>query len=151
MPVTAEAEITIQGPIDAVFSQFVDHRTWADWMPPVFRPMRGPDRQLRAGDRLIVKLGGALPSFISVERVDGPREVCWSGGLPGILFARHTFFFESVEGGATRIRSVEPWTGLLALTPLATRIQRAAAAGGRAQLGGFERWFMSRQSSARAA
>jgi hypothetical protein len=151
MSLTAEAEITIVGAIDDVFSEFADHRTWADWMPSVFRPLYGPSRRLRRGDRLIVKLGGALPSLITVDRVEASREVCWSGGVPGIMFARHTFFFDAVGPDSTRIRSVEPWTGLVTrVKPLARGILRAAEAGGRAQLVGFDRWFQQRRP-ARAA
>jgi hypothetical protein len=151
MPLIAEAEIVMVGPVEAIFADFVDYRTWAGWMPPVFRPLYGPPRQLRRGDRLIVKVGGALPSLITVDRLESPREVCWSGGIPGLMFARHTFIFDAVGKDSTRIRSVEPWSGLTTLVkPLADSILRAAQAGGRAQLRGFDRWFQA-QRPARAA
>jgi hypothetical protein len=141
MPLIAEAERTISGPIETVFSRFIDYRSWAAWMPPKFRPMRGPSRPLRTGDRLLVRVGG-LPSFLRVELVEGPREVCWSGGVPGVLLARHTFTFEALGEKSTRIRSSEPWTGLLVgITPIAARIKGVAERVGRAQLEGFDRWF----------
>jgi hypothetical protein len=141
MPFTAEAELTLDAPIEAVFSQFIDYPKWTHWMPATFRPMGGPSRSLAPGDRLLVNVTG-VPSRLRVERVDPPTEVCWSGGLPGLLVARHSFFFESV-GGATRIRSVEPWTGLLSNVGIvARRIQRTAERVGLAQLQGFESWFM---------
>ncbi len=139
MPVIAEGEQTVSGPIDAVFAQFIDYRSWAAWMPSLFRPLRGPSRPLRQGDRLLVRVKG-LPSVLTVDRLDAPREICWSGGLPGLLYARHTFTFEAVDGHSTRIRSVEPWTGLLThLRPAS--LQRAAEDGGRRQMQGFDRWF----------
>jgi len=141
MALIAESELTISGPIDTVFSQFVDFRRWSAWMPASFRPMRGPSRPLRQGDRLLIRVTG-LPSIIRVERVEGPREVCWSGGLPGVMHARHTFTFEAVGDKTTRVRSTEPWTGVVTkVKPLADRIQGAAERVGRHQLEGFGRWF----------
>ncbi|MGH7269500.1 MAG: SRPBCC family protein [Polyangiaceae bacterium] len=151
MTLTAEAELTIAGPIESVFAQFIDYTHWAEWMPAVFRPIRGPARAIRPGDRLLMKVGGAVPSLLSVDRVEAPREVCWSGGVPGLAYARHSFYFDKVSDSATRIRSVEPWTGLLTMIkPLADGLLKAARAGGRDQLDGFERWFQQ-QRSARAA
>ena len=31
MPMIAEAERTISGPIETVFSRFIDYRSWAEW------------------------------------------------------------------------------------------------------------------------
>jgi hypothetical protein len=151
MTFTAEAETTIAGPIDAVFEAFIDYRAWAQWMPPTIVPVRGPDRALHQGDRLFVRIANALPSVLTVDRLDAPREVRWSGGIPGLVMARHSFLFEAAAEGSTRIRSVEPWTGLLtAPRSLARGLLRAAERGGRAQLAGFARWF-SQESARRAA
>jgi hypothetical protein len=141
MALIAESELTISGPIDTVFSQFVDYRRWSAWMPASFRPMRGPSRPLRQGDRLLIRVTG-LPTIIRVELLEAPREVCWSGGLPGVMHARHTFTFEAVGDKTTRVRSTEPWTGVVTrVKPLADRIQGAAEREGRHQLEGFGRWF----------
>jgi hypothetical protein len=141
MALIAESELTISGPIEAVFSQFVDYPRWRAWMPASFRPMRGPSRPLRAGDRLIIRITG-LPSIVHVDRVEWPREVCWSGGLSGVMHARHTFTFEAVGDKTTRIRSTEPWTGAVTkVKPLADRIHSVAERVGRSQLEGFGRWF----------
>jgi hypothetical protein len=142
MPLIAATEYTIAGPIDTVFSRFIDYPQWAAWMPSIFRPMRGPSRPLRTGDRILISLSG-LPSFIKVELVDAPREVRWGGGVPGILHASHTFRFEAVDEKTTRILSSEPWTGLVTHVPtIGARIQKTAEAAARGQLKGFERWFL---------
>ncbi len=141
MTFTADAELTISGPIEAVFSRFVDYRRWEEWMPSTFRPMRGPSRPLRSGDRLLIRVTG-LPSFIKVFQVDSPREVAWGGGIPGLLSARHSFVFEALGDKTTRIRSSEPWTGLVTnVQSVADRIKRSAEKVGLSQLEGFERWF----------
>lgn len=145
MPVTAETELTIPGPIDAVFARFIDYPGWAAWMPSLFRPMRGPSRPLVQGDRILVRVKG-LPTYLKVERLEAPRAICWTAGLPGFLFARHTFTFEALEDRATLIRSVEPWTGLLTLLRPSS-LRRAAEDGGRLQLQGFDRWFREQYAS----
>jgi hypothetical protein len=142
MPFTAEAELTIAAPIEAVFESFIDYRTWGKWMAPVLRPVTGPARALRPGDRLFVLIGNVAPLLLSVDRVEAPREVVWSGGIPGVLVARHSFFFEPVGKDQTRIRSVEPWSGLLTAA-VGGPLKRAAEIGGRRQLRGFERWYGS--------
>jgi hypothetical protein len=147
MPLVAELDHTVAGPIEAVFTQFIDYRGWHAWMPAVFRPLRGPARPLRTGDRLLLKVGGA-PSLLKVERVDAPNTVVWSGGVPGVLHARHTFTFEALGPDATRIHSSEPWTGLLTRIPtLAARIKKAANVGARQQLQGFDRWFTAKYAT----
>lgn len=141
MALIAQSELTVPGPVDAVFSQFVDYPRWTAWMPASFRPLRGPSRPLRAGDRLLIRITG-LPAIIHVDRVESPREVCWSGGLSGVVRARHTFTFEPAGDKATRIRSTEPWTGAFTkVKPLADRIRSGAERIGRSQLEGFGRWF----------
>jgi hypothetical protein len=147
MPLVAELEHTVAGPIEAVFTQFIDYRGWEAWMPPIFRPLRGPSRPLRGGDWLLVKAGGA-PSLIKVERVEAPHEVVWSGGVPGFLHARHAFTFEALGPEATRIRSVEPWTGLLTRLPaVAARLKKSAEIAGRQQVQGFDRWFNAKYAT----
>ena len=141
MTFTADAELTIAGPIDAVFTRFIDYPRWSEWMPSTFRPMRGPSRPLRPGDRLVIRVTG-LPSVLQVFDVNSPREVSWGGGIPGLLSARHSFLFEAVGEKTTRVRSSEPWKGLATNVPsVAARIKRTAEKVGRSQLEGFERWF----------
>ena len=145
MSCVARGEETVPGSIDAVFAEFTDYRTWTAWMPPLFRPVWGPSRPLREGDRLVVRLG-ALPTVLKIERLRAPHEVCWAGGIPGFLHARHTFSFEPTPEGSTRIESAEPWTGVLTTaTPVAKAIVRSAEAVGRAQLRQFRKWMVERR------
>jgi hypothetical protein len=141
MPLVAEFEQTIAGPIDTVFSRFIDYRNWGAWMPSTFRPLRGPSRPLRTGDRLLLLITG-LPQLLMVDKVDAPFQVVWSGGVPGVLHARHTFTFEAVGDKSTRIHSSEPWTGVVThVKPIAAKIKKTASVVGRAQVAGFDRWF----------
>jgi hypothetical protein len=147
MSIIAEIDTTVETSLEAAFAAFTDYRNWAKWMPRSFRPMRGPSRSLRERDRLIVRVAG-LPSLITVEQVLAPREVAWTGGAPGVLRARHTFFFEGA-GDATRIRSVEEWTGVVTrVGPIARQLKRSAEKIALAQLEGFRRWTRSRDAAA---
>jgi hypothetical protein len=147
MPFVAEAELTVAGPLEAAFAQFIDFPRWSAWMPALFRPLRGPSRPLRTGDRLLVAVAGA-PTLIHVESIEAPREVRWSGGLPGLLYARHSFTFEAAGPDSTRIRSTEPWVGVLTRLPIHAPLKRVAERAGRAQLKGFERWLSREHASA---
>ncbi len=58
------------------------------------------------------------------------------------MFARHTFAFEAVDEKTTRVRSTEPWEGLVTkVKPLADRNHGEAQRVGKSQLEGFDRWF----------
>lgn len=152
MSFMASASRRIQLDPEQAFERFVDFRNWAAFMPDSFRPLRGPDRPLKPGDRLKLSLDtGALklPVVIGVFCLDPPHEIVWGGGN-ALLFASHRFGFEPAEGGGVRICSDEEWTGLLAnVGPVARRVKRQAEIVGRAQLEGFAR-YIERESSVAA-
>jgi hypothetical protein len=138
MAVVASAEIELDEPVAALFARFVDYTTWASWMPSNFRPVRGPSRALRVGDRVTVRMGPGLLTPLSVLRLRPGREICWRGGIPGVLVGEHSFFFDDLGDGRTRIRSEEPFTGVLPrLGPLGRAIEREAGHTGMKMLEGF--------------
>jgi hypothetical protein len=97
-----------------------------------------------------VLIGNAAPTLLTVDVLEAPREVVWSGGIPGVLSARHSFLFDAA-GGGTRVRSIEPWSGIVtAPKGVASALHRVAETGGRTQLRNFDRWF-SAQPRASAA
>lgn len=118
MPAVSRAEIVINQPVAAVFGELIDFGRWARWMPPVFRPARGPSGPLAVADRLLVRLGGALPMGLRVVCVSPNAELTWRGGVPGLLVGEHSFYFDDLGGGQTRVRSEERFAGLLAHVPL---------------------------------
>jgi hypothetical protein len=145
MAFTASATRTIDAARADAFDKFIDFRNWRSFMPRAFRALSGPERPLRAGDRVRVLLDtGALrlPTALRVISVDPPREVVWGGGSRLLLRAAHHIVFDTDPGGGTLIRSEEHWTGLLArLGPIARRVKRQAETIGAAQLDGFARWL----------
>jgi hypothetical protein len=136
MRVVAEAERMVVVPRDRAFELFIDFPRWREWMPRSFQPVAGPDRPLREGDRLKIRIP-PLRATVRVLRVRSHLEVCWGGGAPG-LRAEHSFFFDEVTPTTTRIRSIEPWTGaLIRVGPLAKQVLRVANRIGSDQLDGF--------------
>jgi hypothetical protein len=123
---------------EVAFDRLADHASWGTWMPRTFRPV-GPSRGvLREGDKLRVRIAGApVASPIVVRVVRRPREIMWTGGVPGLLFAEHHFFFDEEDGGV-RVRSVETWSGALSLVVRRLVQPRAASIGGE-QLTGLAR------------
>lgn len=146
MPFVAEAERRYESPPEEVFDRLADARAWKGWMPRSFRPTSTPAEPLRAGDRLRVRVAGGPPTSLEVVVADRPRELTWTGGVRGLLFAEHRFLLEHRDDGGTLIRSVEVWSGALAsltrriVKPLAERI-------GRAQLEGLARALAQRPAS----
>lgn len=143
MTVTAEAERIAPLPRERAFELFIDYPSWHLWMPKSFQPVSGPSRPLREGDRLVVRIP-PINARMRIVRVRPNEEVCWGGGGPGVLHAEHSFYFEDEGPGRTRIRSIEPWTGLLTrIGPVAAYLHREANKIGAAQLDGFIRYAQS--------
>lgn len=151
MSLIASVSRTVRAaPADA-FEKFVDFRNWEAFMPRAFRPKRGPERPLAAGDRLRMLLDTGplrVPVPVDVFDIQPPREVTWGGGNK-LLHASHRFVFEDAGEGSTLIRSEEEWTGLLTRFPgLARRVKKQAERVGKAQLDGFARFIESRVKDA---
>lgn len=138
MSAIAVAELTVDAPIERAFASFVDFSSWDQWTPKGFRPISGPSRALREGDRFTMALGPGpgLPMTLTVIRLRPNKEICWKGGLPGVLVGEHSFFFEA-DGSKTRVRSEEPFSGVLASGLLAGAIEREAVKTGERTLERF--------------
>ena len=124
MSALAIAERDIAMPAAEAFACFIDFTRWGAWMPRTFSPLAGPNRALAAGDRFKVRVG-RLPLSLEVIRLS-TAEICWRGGSRLVMQGEHSFTF-SAGAGTTRIRSEERLSGLLALGPLSSRLERAAA------------------------
>lgn len=131
MPVTPEV----------AFDRMADFASWPRWMPPSFRPVGAASGTLQRGRKIWVRIAGVpAPSRIEVSEMRRPKEIAWSGGLPGVLWANHQFFFEAEGPDATVVVSHETWSGLLA--PLLRRvIQPQAERVGGQQLDALARSF----------
>jgi uncharacterized protein YndB with AHSA1/START domain len=131
MSFVAQAELTIDAPPQRVFDRLADFAAWPSWMPKSFVPVvrAGAPSPLRRGDRIRVKVGGApFASTLKLRTLERPREIAWTGGLRGVLWAEHRFVLEPDGDRRTRVRSIETWHGALAgvtkrlVKPLAEKI-----------------------------
>lgn len=153
MAVVACAELTIEAPLPLAFQRFTDFSAWDLWMPPIFRPITGPARQLREGDKVIVALGRdgrRLRTELDIIRVRSDRELCWRAGVSGLLIGEHSFFFAD-QGAKTAIRSEEPLRGLLTLGPLAAVVERNITEIHRQMLAGFASHLRSEATTEHAS
>jgi uncharacterized protein YndB with AHSA1/START domain len=107
-PATAEGELQIAADPQTVFSVISAVDQWPLWNPDVRSvDLEGP---VEPGTVFRWKAGpSTLTSTLQV--VDPPREIAWTGSTMGIK-AVHVFRFES-HGGGTRASSEESWEGLL--------------------------------------
>ena len=155
MTAIARAEIIVDAPREVAFDHFVDFSHWHVWMPAEFRPVSGPPRGLRDGDKIKVSVGpnGRVKLQLSVVRLLPHREICWGGGSRLILRGEHCFRFEDSPGspGATSgssktiIRSEETLAGLLTLGPMAKRVELGAQESAEGLLARFADYLKSRQ------
>jgi hypothetical protein len=138
MTALAVAQREIATPLDFAFARFIDFSYWDLWMPKLFRPISGPARALREGDRMLVGLGrsGKLTGRLRVKRLRPNKEICWEAGIPGLLVGEHSFFFSAAHSNTT-LRSEEPFRGLLSLGPIGRRIEQIATETGEAILSSF--------------
>jgi hypothetical protein len=108
-PATGEGEIQIAADPQIVFSTMSAIGDWPTWNPRITSvKLGGP---VQRGTVFRWKSGpSSLTSTLQV--VDPPREIGWTGSTMGIK-AVHVFRFEAKDGG-TLVRSEESWAGLLA-------------------------------------
>jgi uncharacterized protein YndB with AHSA1/START domain len=138
MSFTAETSITIDAPPSHVFDQLANVAAWHTWMPPSFDLARGPGEELpqRVGERFRVHIASMPYAVVlRLSRLDRPREIAWTGGIRGLLWAEHRFTLTPEGERRTRVRSIETWRGALAypsrrfVKPLAQRIGTEQLAG----------------------
>jgi carbon monoxide dehydrogenase subunit G len=108
-PATAEGELQIDADPQTVVAVISAIDRWPSWTPDVKSvTLRGP---VQPGTVFRWKAGpSSLTSTLQV--VDAPREIAWTGTTMGIR-AVHVFRFQANDGG-TLVRSEESWEGLLA-------------------------------------
>jgi hypothetical protein len=100
---------------EVAFDRLADHTSWFEWMPSSFRPVGKAVGVLRRGQKVRIKIAGIpVASPVEVSEMRRPTEIAWSGGVPGVLWANHQFFFEADGPAATVVVSHETWSGLLA-------------------------------------
>lgn len=108
-PVIASAEAFVHAPPTVVWAVQSDLTRWSSWNPDVGAlDLRGP---LAPGTDFRWK-GGGLPIRSTLQVVDAPRRIGWTGRAPLGLHAVHVWTFEAVDGG-TRVRTEESFAGPL--------------------------------------
>jgi uncharacterized protein YndB with AHSA1/START domain len=108
-PATAEGELWIDADPQTVFSVIAAIDQWPSWNPDVKSvSVEGP---VQPGTAFRWKAG---PSSLTstLQMVDPPREIAWTGTTMGIK-AVHLFRFQASDGD-TLARSEESWAGLMA-------------------------------------
>ncbi len=108
-PATAEGEIHIDADPDTVFSVIANIDAWPAWNPDVRAAT--VDGAVEPGAVFRWK-SGPTSLTSTLQSVDPPREIAWTGTTLGIK-AVHVFRFEPRDGG-TLARSEESWDGLIA-------------------------------------
>jgi carbon monoxide dehydrogenase subunit G len=106
-----ETRVTIDAPPEAVWAVLADAEAFAEWCDDVQFPEapclgeRVPMRVRLFGVRLTVK--------VRFERIDGPRELRWRGGLGGLFVGSHYFRLAPAAGARPSSSMARTSTGWL--------------------------------------
>jgi hypothetical protein len=108
-PATAVGETHIGADPQTVFSVVAEIDRWPSWNPAVTSAkLEGP-----AVPGTVFRWKSGFGTIVStLEVVDPPREIAWTGTVMGIK-AIHVFRFEPKDGGGTLAHSEESWDGVL--------------------------------------
>jgi hypothetical protein len=127
-PVSADAEAEIAAPVETTWDVLTDIRRWPAWNPDVKSvELEG---EVTTGSIFRWKAGpGTITS--TVERLERPNLIAWTGTTLGGLRAHHVWQLEE-RNGKTHVRTTESFLGLLARIlrrPLRKMLERSLADG----------------------
>lgn len=113
--VVGEAETEL--PAEALWATWADLERWPDMTPLIDHAKWTAGNPWAVGSEFVqeLKLGFPVGSQTSEEKigfVDSNRSAWWSKEESGIT-SNHTWSFEPMQGGGTRITNVEAFRGLL--------------------------------------
>lgn len=127
-PLSAAAEAEIAAPVETTWDVLTDIERWPDWNPDVKSvELEG---ELRPGSVFRWKAGpGTVTS--TIERLERPNLIAWTGTTLGGLRAHHVWHLEE-RNGKTHVRTTESFLGLLARIlrrPLRKTLERSLGDG----------------------
>ena len=108
-----EDRFETEASVETVWRVLMDFDRWATWNTLA---ARAPAAAVAGAPlRLWLKTGVGPGIFLPArfDRVEPGRFLTWKGGVPGLFHARHGFDLEALEGGGTRIRHHETFSGML--------------------------------------
>lgn len=102
----------------AIWDAMMAVSDWPKWKPFVTQArIASRHPVLSAGSRIKMSLmvGGpaAAPLTVIVSEFRPPSRLTWTGGVHGVFYAEHSFDFEDLGNGSTRVVSRERFTGWL--------------------------------------
>ncbi|MEM8904993.1 MAG: SRPBCC domain-containing protein [Actinomycetota bacterium] len=108
-----DTTIEIAATPDAVWAVLSDVTSWPAWDSGV----TSVDGTLALGERITVSVaanpGRSFP--LEVTELHPPHRMVWTGGRPlGLFRGERTYTVEPVDGGGSRFRMTERFSGLLA-------------------------------------
>jgi uncharacterized protein YndB with AHSA1/START domain len=127
-PVSAAAETEIAAPVETTWDVLTDIERWPVWNPDV--KSVDLEGEVTTGSVFRWKAGpGTITS--TIERLERPNLIAWTGTTLGGLRAHHVWHLEE-RNGKTHVRTIESFLGLLARVfrrPLRKTLERSLADG----------------------
>jgi hypothetical protein len=113
----AEKWVDVDASAKEIWDQVVDVASWPSWKPFITKASVGGGYE-SLGNGTTIKFsilpGGpaAVPLSAKITEFNSPHKLSWTGGVPGVVHAVHSFEFTEI-GGKTRVTSKEEFTGAL--------------------------------------
>lgn len=127
-PVSAAVEAEIAAPVETTWDVLTDVERWPAWNPDV--KSVDLEGEVTTGSVFRWKAGpGTITS--TVDRLERPNVIAWTGTTLGVLRAHHVWHLEE-RNGKTHVRTSESFLGLLARIlrrPLRKTLERSLADG----------------------
>jgi hypothetical protein len=127
-PVSASAEAEIAAPVETTWDVLTNIERWTDWNPDV--KSVDVEGEVTTGSVFRWKAGpGTITS--TVDRLERPNLIAWTGTTLGGLRAHHVWRLEE-RNGKTHVRTSESFLGLVARLfrrPLRKTLERSLADG----------------------
>jgi hypothetical protein len=127
-PVSAAVEAEITAPVETTWDVLTDIKRWPAWNPDV--KSVDLEDEVTTGSVFRWKAGRATITS-TVERLERPNVIAWTGTTLGGLRAHHVWRLED-RNGSTHVRTTESFSGVLARIlrrPLHKTLERSLADG----------------------
>lgn len=109
------SQIHIDAPPERVWAVLTDFARYPDWNPFILRLQGTPETGARLEVRIQPVGGQAMTFRPTVLQAEPGHALGWLGHLavPGLFDGAHRFTLEPLDGGGTRLRQDERFSGIL--------------------------------------
>ena len=114
--IIVEKSMEVAATPQAIWDEVVKVSTWPEWKPIIKKASISGYDSLSTGAKIkfTATVGGpaSVPLSATITEFDKPGRLAWTGGVPGVFHAVHSFDFKDM-GKTTQVTTREVFTGIL--------------------------------------